>query len=90
MGQERARHGLGALTLPRGPPRESGRYLQHAFSTRPGRVDERVVQIEKNCPHPVEHHPAGERVPRQLAAATAAAGACVKRGPRARKTRAEP
>lgn len=46
----------GALTPPTVQPREPRRYLQHAFPTRPGRVDKRVVQIKENGPDPAQPH----------------------------------
>lgn len=56
--------------------RPSGLYLQHAFPTRSGRVDERVVQVKENCSDAARPHPAAGS---HLGTATPAAPPCAPR-----------
>ncbi|EGW06867.1 hypothetical protein I79_006112 [Cricetulus griseus] len=43
----------------RGRATARGRYLQHASPARPGRVDERVVQVKEDRAHPTQPHSLG-------------------------------
>lgn len=58
---------------------ETGRYLQHALPTRAGRVDERVVQVEKDRPHSAQPHTAAASATRKVAATDAATAAATAR-----------